>query len=320
MTEISSAARSPTIEPPSTTPGGRVGEDLDEPPGVAVDEGPGVGGEGHLGHPDLATQGEGLGLGQAHVGDLGLGEDGAGRLVVVEVAVLAGVEPHDVLGHLAPLGGCDRRQRQLPGQVAGGVDVAHVRLAVLVHRHVATVVDLDAGFGEPEPLGVRDGADGEQGVRSVDHAPVVALDDHAVVLDRHTGRRAPLYRTTPVLRKSASRAAATSGSLPGSTCWRLTMRLTFAPERPEHVDELDAGHPRADHDQVLGHLGRRIGLPGDQDPPAIHLRPVRHPRAAAGRQQHGVGVQLQDPALGRLDDHLAGALERPRRPRTTRTS
>ena len=76
------------------------------------------------------------------------------------------------------------------------------------------------------------------------------------------------------------------------------------------MDELDPRHPRADHDQVLGHLGRRIGLPGDQDPPAIHLRPVRHARAAAGRQQHGVGVQLQDPSLGRLDDHLAGALER----------
>ena len=77
ITEISSAAPRPTIEPPEHHAGGGVGHDLHEAARVAVDEGPGVGRERHLGDPDLAADGEGLGLGQADVGDLGLGEDGA---------------------------------------------------------------------------------------------------------------------------------------------------------------------------------------------------------------------------------------------------
>ena len=41
--------------------------------------------------------------------------------------------------------------------------------------------------------------------------------------------RAPLSSLTPRLRKSSSSTAATSGSLPGSTCWRLTTSVTFEP-------------------------------------------------------------------------------------------
>ena len=71
----------------------------------------------------LRPVGEGVGLGQPHVGDLGLGEDGRRRLLVVEVAVGPGVQAQGVLGDLAALHGRDRRQRQLARQVAGGVDV-----------------------------------------------------------------------------------------------------------------------------------------------------------------------------------------------------
>ena len=85
----------------------------------------------------LRPDGERLGLGQPDVGDLGLGEDGRRRLVVVEVAVLDGVQAHHVLGHLAALHGGDRRQRQLAAHVAGGVDVRHVALAVVVDGDVA---------------------------------------------------------------------------------------------------------------------------------------------------------------------------------------
>ena len=88
--------------------GGRVREDLHEPAGIAVDEGLGAGCEGHLGDTDLASHGEGVGFGQTDVGDLRLGEDGRGRLVVVEVAVVAGVQAHHVLGDLAALHGADR--------------------------------------------------------------------------------------------------------------------------------------------------------------------------------------------------------------------
>ena len=67
--------------------GGRVGDDLHEATWVVVDERLGDGREGHLGDADLAARGEGVGLGQADVRDLGIGEDGRRRLVVVEVAV-----------------------------------------------------------------------------------------------------------------------------------------------------------------------------------------------------------------------------------------
>ena len=41
--------------------------------------------------------------------------------------------------------------------------------------------------------------------------------------------RAPLNRRTPRSRKFSSSAAATSASLAGSTCWRLTIRVTSQP-------------------------------------------------------------------------------------------
>jgi len=95
-------------------PCGRVGDDLDETAGVVVDDGLGRRHERHLGDADPATLCEGVGLGQAHVGDLGLGEHRRGGLVVVEVAVGAVVgEAQGVLGDLAALHVGDRRERQL---------------------------------------------------------------------------------------------------------------------------------------------------------------------------------------------------------------
>ena len=111
ITEINSDAPLSDDRSAEHNAGGRIGHDLDEATRVAVDERPGVGGERHLRHPDLATDGEGLGLGQAHVGDLGLGEDRAGRLVVVEMAMLTRVEAHHVFGDLATLHRRHRGQR-----------------------------------------------------------------------------------------------------------------------------------------------------------------------------------------------------------------
>ena len=74
------------------------------------------------------------------------------------------------------------------------------------------------------------------------------------------------------------------------------------PDRAEHVDELDPGHPRAHHDQVLGELGGRVGLAGGQDPVAVGDGPVGYPGAAAGRDDDGVGLQL---LLGAVRDATA---------------
>ena len=226
---MSSAALRPDDRAAEHDAGGRVGDDLDEAAGVVLDERLGVGRERDLGHADLAAVGERVGLGQADVGDLGLGEDGRRRLLVVEVAVGPGVQAHHVLGDLAALHRRHRRQRQLARQVAGGVDVRHRRLAVVVDDDVAAVL-VDPGGVEAEPLGVRHRADGQQRVaalatagrrRSAPSPPSssTSMPDGPGALDRRTPRR----------RKSSSRAAATSGSFCGRTCWRLTISVTWQP-------------------------------------------------------------------------------------------
>ena len=75
--------------------------------------------------------------------------------------------------------------------------------------------------------------------------PELYEDDHAVeppatpeegyhlsedLVDRAIGYVRDQQSVTPVRRKSSSKAAATSGSLPGSTCWRLMMRVTREPK------------------------------------------------------------------------------------------
>ena len=265
--------------------GGRVGEDLHEAARVVVDQRLGRRRERHLGHPDLAAHGERLGLGQADVGDLGLGEDGRRRLVVVEVAVLAGVQAHHVLGDLAALHGGHRRQRQLPRHVAGGVDVADVRLAVVVDRDVAAAVDLDAGGVEAEALGVGDRADGQQRVGALDRPPVVAAHHDAVVdaLDAR-GPGALQQRARPGRGSRPRAPRRPRGPWSGSTCWRLTISVTLDAERREHVDELDAGDARADHDEVLGQHRRRVGVAGGEDALAVGLGPVGDAGPGAGRR------------------------------------
>ena len=44
-------------------------------------------------------------------------------------------------------------------------------------------------------------------------------------------------------------------------------------ERAEHVYEFHAGDSRADHDKVLGHGRRRVGIPGRQDSVAVRICP-----------------------------------------------
>ena len=184
ITEISSAAWRPTIEPPSTTPVAGSLMSFTKPRGSLLINALAEAENGTFVVRTLRPAANASASAEPDVGDLGLGEDGGGRLVVVEVPVLAGVQSHHVLGHLAALHRRHRRQRQLPRDVAGGVDVAHVRDAVLVDRDVAAAVDLDAGLLEAEAVAVGDAPDAEQHVRAGDGPPVVAADDDpAAVLE-----------------------------------------------------------------------------------------------------------------------------------------
>ena len=230
--------------------GGRVGDDLHEPPGVVVDQRLGAGRERHLGDADLAARGERLGLGQADVGDLRLGEDRRGRLVVVEVAVLAGVQAHHVLGDLAPLHRGDRRQRQLPAHVAGGVDVGHVGdWQLWLIGDVAAGVGGDAGGVEPEAVAVRHRADRQHGVgargrparrRSCTMTPSLSGSRSMATA------RAPFSRRTPRSQEVVLQHGRHLGVLARQHLLAGDDERHLGAERREHVHELDAGDAGAD--------------------------------------------------------------------------
>ena len=65
--------------------------------------------------------------------------------------------------------------------------------------------------------------------RAHDPAVVAAHDDVVVAVAVDADRPGALEQRTPRRRKSSSSTAATSGSLPGSTCWRDTTSVTWAP-------------------------------------------------------------------------------------------
>ena len=184
--------------------------------------------------------------------------------------------------------------------------------AVVVDRDVAAVVDLDAGGVEararrcwgssrwragrgcPGPRGRRRSAPRRRRrrSRSMPVGPGALEQAHAAARG-----------------SSSSRAAATSGSFWGSTCWRLTMSVTSQPKRREHVHELDAGDARADDDQVLGQLGRRVGVAGGEHPLAVDVRPVGDAGPAAGGDAGWRRPRARSTPVGGLDDDLVRALE-----------
>ena len=88
-----------------------IADDLHEAAPVVIDQRFRRRAEWHLRDANLATSRKRVGLGEADVGDLGLGEDCAGRLVVVEMAMRDLLQTEHVLGHLAPLHRGHRRQR-----------------------------------------------------------------------------------------------------------------------------------------------------------------------------------------------------------------
>jgi hypothetical protein len=223
-----------------------------------------------------------------------------------------GVEVHDVLGHLAPLHGCHGRQRQLPGQVPGRVDVRHARLAVVVDGHVSAPVHLHAGGVEPEPLRVGDRPDAQQGVRPRHPPTVVAAHDNATVHVVDALGPGPLQQVDPPPEEVLLEGGRHLRVLGGQHLLAAHDERHLRPEGREQVDELHPRHARTHHHDVLRQLRRRVGVAGRQHPLAVGLGPLGDAGPAPRRQQHGVGRQLGDPLRG-VDHDLVGALH-PGRP------
>ena len=201
------------------------------------------------------------------------------------------------------LHGGHRRQRQAARQVAGRVDVRDVRSAVGVDGDVAALIHLHARRLEPETLAVRDRPDGEQGVAAPSRPAVVAPDGDAValVVDPHgTGALEQLDAAAQELvleRGGHLRVLLGEDLLAGHD------QGHGAAQRREHVHELDPGHARPDHDEVLGPVRRRIGVARGQHPGAVDRGPLREAGTAARGEDDGVGLQPQL-AVGPADRHL----------------
>ena len=70
------------------------------------------------------------------------------------------------------------------------------------------------------------------------------------------------------------------------------------------MDELDAGDTRADDDEVLRKLGRRVGVSGGQNPVAVDRSPVRDTGAGTGAENDHVGGEDFAGAVDLVDLHF----------------
>ena len=138
-------------------------------------------------------------------------------------------------------------------------------------------------------------ADGEHGVAAAHDAAVVAAHDD---LRRRPSRsidvaRAPFSRLTPRFRKSSSSTAATSGSLLGSTCWRLTTSVTLAPNDENMWTNSTPVTPEPTTVMLSGKILRRVAVAGGEDALAVGLAPVGDARPRAGgdedRRRRAIG-------------------------------
>ena len=150
------------------------------------------------------------------------------------------VQAHEVLGDLAALHGPDRREGQLSGHVAGGVDVLDVRAAVVIDRDVAAAVDLDARLVEPEVLAVRDRPDGQHRVRPFHHPPVLACDAHRVAGALDVGRARSLQQCDALAHELVLERRRHLGVLEREHLLAGDEQRHLRAEGVEHVRELDS--------------------------------------------------------------------------------
>ena len=209
------------------------------------------------------------------------------------------VQPHQVLGDLAALHRGDRRQRQLPGEVARGVDVADVRQAVVVDHDVART-----RRPRPRPPRAR-GARGSGSTRSrARRATPSTLRPSSHSTSTESSTRVDGLRPRALEQLDAAREELVlehRGDLGVLHRQHLLARHDerhLRAERAEHVGELDAGDARADDAEVLGDLGRRVRLAGREDALAVDRRPVGDAGPRPGREHDEVGVELLAAGLG----------------------
>ena len=129
----------------------------------------------------------------------------------------------------------------------------HGGAAVVVDGDVAAL-GLYAHVGQPQPLAVWRGADGQDHVAAGGGPAVVAAhgDLGAVTVD--ADRPCALVEVHAAPQGVGLKGGGHLGVLLGQHLLAAHDEGDLTPERREHVHELDAGDPGADHDEVVGHL------------------------------------------------------------------
>ena len=159
---------------------------------------------------------------------------------------------------------------------------------------------------QPQPLGVRDRPDGQQRVGPRRHPPVVTAHDDALLGAVTGDRPGPLQQADPPPEEVLLQHRRNLGVLGREDLLAAHDEGHRAPQRGEHVHELDTGHPRPDDHQVLGQLGGRVGVAGAEDADAVPIGPGREAGPAPGAEQDGVRLEVAGSVVG-LGHHLVGS-------------
>ena len=172
-----------------------------------------------------------------------------------------------MLGDLAALHRRDRTQRQLPGQIAGDVDVADVRAEVVVGGDARTRRPSrrrSSARPRPSEFGIEPMASSTwlpSATRPSSHMTLHARRRCARC--RWPGRPSAASRRAGGSRPRAT--AATSGSFCGSTCWRLTTSVTFEPNDRNMWTNSTPVTPEPMTTRCSGSSSGRVGVAGGQD-------------------------------------------------------
>ena len=216
--------------------------------------------------------------------------------------MLARVQAHHVLGHLAALHGRHRRQGQLSTHVTGGIDVLHVGDAMLVDRDVATAIDFDARGLEVQAVAVGNRSDGQHHVTGAHLSAVVAFHHHGVAVAFDRLRTGTLQQRHTATQEVVLQNGGHLGVLAREHLLAADHQGHLGAERLEHVHEFHAGDARTHHAHAAREDLGRIAVTGGEDALAVGMHPIRNARTGTGGDQGGIEGNVQGLAVG--GDHL----------------
>src|SRR5690606_31318999 len=255
----------------------------------------------------------GLLFGQAHAGDLGVGEHNPGH----RDPVLGGALACDHLGRDFPLLGRLVGEHGRPGNVTDRVDAFDIGLAQLVGHDEAPRINLDAELLQPNPARTRLHADGNQDLVTLDHLRLVARNCGDL---RAPGGPFDLLRARSLEDPSAALGDGALDELDavridtGEQAARQLNHGQLRTKRLIYHAEFQPDHPTTDDDETLGDLPQadRLARADDDFPIELEARDLDRRRSRRDDDRLGRGdPPLTASLFGDLDDALLDQLTSP---------